>query len=120
MHEDKMQILKMLEEGKISAEDAARLLDAIEGTPEETGKGKSGRKLYVRVTDRATNKQRVNLTIPIGLAKIAAKFIPPKAKHKLAAEGVDVDAVMSQVLSENIGTVVDAETEDDIVKISIE
>lgn len=119
MNEERMQILRMLEEGKITAEDADRLLDTLGGTPEETGPRK-GKQLTIRVTDRATQKQKVNMTIPMGLAKIAAKFVPHKAKSKLAEEGVDVDQVLSQVLSENIGKIIDVETEDDIVQITIE
>jgi hypothetical protein len=119
MNEERMQVLRMLEEGKITAEEADRLLDAVGGTPEKP-KSREGKQLTIRVTDRTTRKQKVNMTIPLGLAKIAAKFVPPKAKKKLAAEGVDVDQVLSQVLSENIGKIVDVETEDDIVQITIE
>ena len=120
MDEERMQILKMVEAGQISAEDAARLLDAMYEPAARSEKAGTGKKLRIRVTDREPHKKKVNLTIPIGLAKIAAKFVPPKAKQKLASEGVDFDAVLSQVISENIGKVVDAETEDDIVEISIE
>lgn len=120
MNEERMQILKMVEAGQISAEDAARLLDALDGPAPGPEGPAAGRKLRIRVTDRETRKKKVNLTIPIGLAKIAAKFVPPKTKKKLASEGVDFDAVLSQAVSENIGKVVDAETEDDIVEISIE
>jgi hypothetical protein len=118
MNEERMQILKMLEDGRITAEDADRLIDALGEEPRE--ESRKGRKLTIKVTDRTTQKQKVNMTIPIGLAKIAAKFVPHKAKKKLADEGVDVDEVLSQVLTENIGKVVDVETEEDIVEIAIE
>jgi hypothetical protein len=118
MNEERMQILKMLEEGKITVADADRLLDALGEAPKE--EPRTGKKLTIKVTDRVTQKQKVNMTIPIGLAKIAAKFVPHKAKSKLAEEGVDVDQVLSQVLSENIGKVIDVETEDEVVQISIE
>jgi hypothetical protein len=119
MQEERMQILKMLEAGKISAEEAARLLDAVRESLGE-GKTRHGKSLRVRVTHPETGKQAVNLSIPIGLAKIAAKFVPKKAKDKLQDEGVDVDAVLSQVLSENVGKIVDVESEDGNVEISIE
>jgi hypothetical protein len=122
MHDERMQILKMLEEKKISAEEAARLLDAVgEGEPQQPQQEPhGGKRLRVKVTDPGTGKQKVNLRIPLGLAKIAAKFIPPKAKKQLAEEGVDVDEVLSQVMSENIGKIVDIESDDGLVEISIE
>jgi hypothetical protein len=120
MDEERMQILRMLEQGNVSAEDAARLLDALQETPAGPDNVPGGKKLRIRVSDRETQKKKVNLTIPMGLAKIAAKLVPPKAKQKLADEGVDVDTVVAQLVSENIGKVVDIETEDEIVEISIE
>lgn len=119
MHEEKMQILRMLEEGKVNAEEAARLLDALTETPESTKSG-GGKMLRIRVTEPGTNKKKVNLRIPIGLAKIAAKFIPPKKKKELAGEGVDIDQVLSQVTSENTGKIVDIESDEGLIEITIE
>ena len=120
MQTERMQILKMLEEGRISAQDAARLLDAVAETPSGDQQAAPGKRLRIRVTNPRTSKQSVNISIPIGLAKLAAKFIPHKAKQKLAAEGIDVDAVMSQVLAENVGKIVDVESDEENVQISIE
>ncbi len=119
MWDERMQILKMLEEGKVTAEEAARLLDTLNETP---GSEKSrGRKmLRIQVTEPGTNKKKVNLRIPLGLAKIAAKFIPPKKKRELIEEGVDIDEVLSQVTSENIGKIVDIESDDGLIQITIE
>jgi hypothetical protein len=76
--------------------------------------------LRIRVTEPGTNKKKVNLRIPLGLAKIAAKFIPPKKKMELAEEGVDIDEVLSQVTSENIGKIVDIESDEGLIEITIE
>jgi len=119
MHEEKMQILRMLEEGKVNAEEAARLLDALTETPEGARSG-GGKMIRIRVTEPGTNKKKVNLRIPLGLAKIAAKFIPPKKKKELAEEGVDIDQVLSQVTSENIGKIVDIESDEGLIEITIE
>ena len=120
MQEDRRQILKMLEEGKITAEEAARLLDALDEANEVKEKPQTGKRILIKVTDPKTGKRKVNLKIPIGLAKIAAKFVPPKAKRKLAEEGVDVDEVMSQVLAGNVGKIVDVESDEENVEITIE
>ena len=120
MDEDRMQILKMLEEGKITSDDAAKLLDAMESDrPAEHGAG-GGKRLFIRVTDAKTGKKKVNVKIPIALAKIAAKFIPAKSRRQLEEEGVDVDAVLSQVMTGNIGKIVDVESDEDLVEVTIE
>lgn len=120
MREERMKILKMLEDGKITADEAARLLDALPCEQSGPDKSQSGKKIRVRVTDPKTGKQTANLTVPVGLAKFAVKFIPAKTKQELAAEGIDIDDVISQVMSENIGKVVDVESDKGNVQISIE
>ena len=119
MQDERMQILKMLEEGKISAEEASRLLDTL-GEPSQGETPKGGKRLRIQVTEPGTNKKKVNLRIPLGLAKIATKFIPPKKKKELAEEGIDIDEVLSQVTSENIGKIVDIESDEGFIQISIE
>jgi len=120
MDEDRRQILKMLEEGKITSDDAAKLLDAMEADrPVESGAA-GGKRLLIKVTDVGTGKKKVNVKIPLALAKIAAKFIPPKSKRQLADEGVDVDAVLSQVMTGNIGKIIDIESDEDLVEVTIE
>lgn len=121
MQEERMRILKMVEEGKVSADDASKLLDALASArapEEETQVG--GKKIRIRVTDPRSGKQTVNLTIPIGLARFAAKLIPAKKKEQMLADGVDIDQIISQISTENIGKVVDIESEDSNVQVTIE
>lgn len=120
MQQERIRILRMLEERKITVEDAARLLDALPCEQQGPDKSQGGKKIRVRVTDPKTGKQTANLTVPVGLAKFAVKFIPTKTKQELAAEGIDIDNVISQVMSENIGKVVDVESDKGNVQISIE
>jgi hypothetical protein len=84
--EERMQILKMLEEGKITADEAAKLLAALEsGIEKETGSPQpstleKAHWLRVRVTDQKTGKQKVTVNVPVGLVNVAmkmgAKFVP--------------------------------------------
>jgi len=120
MQEERLRILKMLEDKKISVDDAAKLLDATPDARSGEDESQGKKKLRVRITDPRTGKQRVNLTLPLGLAKLAAKFIPAKKKEELLIEGVDLDAILSQVMSENIGKIVDVESDEGLIEISIE
>lgn len=69
--EQRLQILEQLEEGKISAEDANRLLDGIgQGvwsrlSPAETLP--SPRKMRIQVSDLNTGLMKVDLRLPVGL-----------------------------------------------------
>jgi hypothetical protein len=97
--EERMKILKMIEEGKITAEDGAKLLAALaesRKTPSAplslTGSGGEARWFRVRVTDLATGKTKVNVNIPMGLVnvgiKMGARFAP------------DLDAEQMEALAE--------------------
>jgi hypothetical protein len=119
MDDERMQILRMLEAGKVNSEEAAKLLDAVE-TRVRPGEGVHKKKLRIVVTDPATNKSRLNLTLPIGLARFAAKFIPPHTKQKMTEEGIDIDEIVSQVVAENSGKVVDIVSDQGKIEITIE
>jgi DNA-binding transcriptional MerR regulator len=119
MQDERMQILKMLEQGDVSAEEAARLLDALGGGREAGGPGR-GKRLRIEITEPDTGKKKVNLKLPLGLARIATKFIPANKKKELAQEGIDLDEVLSQVTCENFGKLVDFESDDGLIQISIE
>ena len=84
--EERLQILKMIEEGKISAAEGAELLRALEtkgerGPTLEPMKGTSNPRWFrVRVTDVQTGRNKVNVNIPMGLVnvgiKMGARFAP--------------------------------------------
>ena len=83
--EERMQILKMIEDGKITASDGAELLRALDrdvnAKPSEPLKGASTPRWFrVRVTDLSTGKSKVSVNIPMGLVnvgmKMGARFAP--------------------------------------------
>jgi len=120
MQPEKMRILKMLEDGKITAEDAAKLLDALPCDQGAEVDRREGRKIRVRVTDPHTGKQTANLTVPASLAKFAMKFIPGKTKQDLADKGIIIEHVLSEVMAEHTGKIVDVESDGGNVQVFIE
>jgi DUF4097 and DUF4098 domain-containing protein YvlB len=114
--EEKVRILKMVEEGKIKAEEALKLLEALE-TPSEIKK--RGKLLKIRVEE--PEKTKVNITLPLGLLKIAKKFIPKEAKATINERDVDLDEIFKAVEEGLIGDIIDIEDEDGtVVKIWVE
>ena len=92
--EERMKILKMVEEGKISAEQGAQLLAALNESRKSAGPAagtSSGdaRWFRVRVTDLATGKTKVNVNIPMGLVnagiKMGARFAPGFDSEQMSA-----------------------------------
>ncbi len=79
----------MLEEKKISAEEAARLLDAL-NTGDEDYKN---RFLKVRVWEAGSEKAKVNVTLPLSLVKWGLKMAPEHAKAKIADADIDLKLV---------------------------
>lgn len=84
MTEERLRVLQMLEEGKLSPEDATSLLKALgqrqEGNRGGRPMGAEGRYLRIRVTDLASGTGKVNVSVPLGLVsaglRIAERFAP--------------------------------------------
>lgn len=84
--EERMKILSMIREGKITAEEGAKLLAALSGgqkTPRSKSLNRSGsepRWFRVRVTDTYSGKTKTTVNIPLGLVEwglqIGAQFAP--------------------------------------------
>ncbi|RIH83840.1 SHOCT-like domain-containing protein [Calidithermus roseus] len=125
--EDKRRIMDMVKEGKISVEEAVRLLEAIEpqaasprtpGTvavavppapPAPLAKG-IAKMLRISVNGEGI---KVNVNVPVSLAKFAASFIPPEAKQAMSAQGIDVAGILDMLKGDlPEGRLVDVEIQD--------
>jgi len=115
--EERMKILKMIEEGKISAEEGAKLLATLaEGRrgpltpPFPSGRPGAPRTLRVRVTDMVTGRSKASVQIPLALVdagmKIGAHFAPE-------VEGVDMTNVMDALRSGVTGKIIDVVDDED-------
>jgi hypothetical protein len=107
--EERMQILKMIEEGKISASEGADLLRALdqpggEGQGEPLKGASTPRWFRVRVTDTSSGKSKVSVNIPMGLVnagiKMGARFTPD-------LEGVNFEELNELINSGAQGKVMD-------------
>ena len=75
--DEKRKILDMVAEGKITAEEAAKLLQALNPKPKIHGNGK---RLVFQIIQEGSSKPKVNIAIPIKLAKFGLNFIPKNGK----------------------------------------
>jgi hypothetical protein len=110
--EERMKILKMIEEGKLSAEEGAKLLSALASANRPLGGlSASGAKwLRVRVTDVDTGRSKATVQIPISLMeagmKIGAHFAPE-------IDGVNMDELMNALRSGMTGKIIDVTDDED-------
>lgn len=121
MTTERRQILDMLAEGKISAEEAERLLAALgggEAGPDETGAAPSSgtRPKYIRVLVDTVDPQegpgKVNIRIPIMLLRAGVKLtslIPAQARDQMnqamREHGVEFD--VNQLRPEDLEELID-------------
>ncbi len=117
MEEEKMRILKMIEEGKISAEEGAKLLQTIEEPAKKEGEK---RFLRIRVYEGNSEKPKVNVNIPFGLIKLATHFVPESARAKMKEKEIDLDQIVQMIDTGAEGKLVDVEEEGERVEIFLE
>jgi len=118
--EERLKILQMLEEGKISAEEATTLLRAMGGgqrtAPRAPGPGGEGRYLRIRVNDMDSGAAKVNVTVPMGLVsaglRMAKRFAP-------GFEDLDLQELEELIASGAIGKIVEVMDEQDNERVEI-
>ncbi len=113
--EERMQILRMIEEGKISASEGAELLRALEGSdrssPSEPLKGSSRPRWFrVRVTDTKSGRNKVNVNIPMGLVNVGIKM---GAKFAPEIDGAQYETIMDAIRSGQQGKIMDIYDDED-------
>ncbi|MEM7332495.1 MAG: hypothetical protein AAF490_10415 [Chloroflexota bacterium] len=107
--EERMQILKMIEEGKITATEGAELLRALDNNKKsntiEPLKGASNPRWFrVRVTERDSGRQKVNVNIPMGLVNVGIKM---GAKFAPDLDGVELEEIIEAIKSGQQGKIMD-------------
>lgn len=115
MNSERLQILKMVEERKITAEEAAKLLAALESPTRsnEVTTSTRARWLRVRVTDIPTGRSKVNVNVPIGVISAAGKLgIRFGLKKHMDHEGIDIDELIEAIRSGAAGKLVDVTNEE--------
>jgi len=115
-----MQILKMIENGQITADEGARLLEALDQAESREGGEHTGHRprrwFRVRVTDVATGKSKVNVNIPIGLVNVGMRM---GAKFAPDISGIDIDEIINAIKEGASGKIIDVEDSDEGERVEI-
>lgn len=118
--EERLRVLRMIQEGKLSPDEAASLLESLEDSgaasridpsaASAASAPKSNRWFRVRVTDTDSGKTRVNVRLPLSVVnaglKMGVKFSPQ-------VEGLDPEVLMELINNGELGQIVDVFDDED-------
>ena len=119
--EERMKILNLVEQGKVTPEEGVRLIQALEraqsaqvSTTRSASRAAPStpapRWLRIRVTDTLHGKVRVNIRLPVTVLntgmKLGARFSPELGQ-------TEIDLIQTAIRSGTTGTVVDVVDDDD-------
>lgn len=120
MENERLQILKMLQDNKISADEASRLLGALE-EPQVTTATDGAKWIRVRVLDLDTGKAKVNVNLPIALIDVALnigmKFVPQDELGQV--NGLDIQQLLDAIKQGAVGKLVEVEEEDEGIRVEV-
>jgi len=134
MSEERMRILRLLSEGKLTPDEAEKLLSAMEKQvvqPEAKPSDGKGKYLYVQVEPKeGKSSERVSVKVPFALIKAGlniSKLIPMEAQDKIqeSMHGSGFPFDFSSLDTQNMDEIlealeqmsVDVETDESTVKV---
>lgn len=117
--EERVKILNMVAEGKISAEEGAQLLKALKDTSPKarvSAAHSEPRYLRVRVTSLEAGQVKANINIPMSLINVGLRM---GARFAPDLEGVDFEEVMEAIRHGQRGKIIDVEDEEGGERVEI-
>ncbi len=114
--EEKMRILKMLEEGTITAEEASDLMEALQGTEIQTisaAEKPYNRRMLRILVDNQSNGDKVTIQFPVGAVKKILKVTGKLPLPEEQMQGFDLAELMDA-----INECLDEELDGDIVNVT--
>lgn len=122
---ERLQILNMIQDGKVTAEEGAKLLEALEVNFDpklESLSNKKAKWIKIKVLD-PENNTKVNVSLPLSLVnigvKLASKFSPEFEASGLSEN--DMNEIFQAIKNNESGKIVDIESDEgEKVEIVIE
>jgi hypothetical protein len=118
MNEQRKKVLEMLASGKISADEAERLLEALEGNATEASPAppiaETGLPKYLFVKVDSTSGDKVNIRVPMKLIQAGIKLkslLPDDAQDKINAKLSEKGINLDDFNTENLKDLLDALSE---------
>ncbi|ACL69445.1 SHOCT-like domain-containing protein [Halothermothrix orenii] len=123
MEEERLKILKMVEEGKVSVEEANELLETMEFKEKEVHRENQQKKKqpFLKILVESEDGEEVDISIPLSLAKVALNFMPEEARETLNEQEINLEDILKKVEDDlEDGTLVNIKDGENTVLIKIE
>ncbi len=126
MKEEIKKVLEMLEEKKITSEEAAELLEALrESKKAEEAIPPAKRKRFLKIHVTKGDKPQVNVTLPFGLINWGLNIASKMGKNTVDIGGEEIPIDMEELSKaindpEFTGKIVDVEDEEEGEHVEIE
>ena len=96
MSQERERILNMLSKGEIEVEEADQLLKSL-GAAEKKNVSSQKKINSLKIIVSEKGKEKVNISLPLGLAKGVYKLIPSSAKEKIKEEDIELDTLFDSI-----------------------
>lgn len=128
MNDEKLKILKMIEDGIITAEEGSQLLNALADSselPTAAKKSDSGNAKWLRVKVLSTEngvKTKVNVNVPVALVETGLKIGKRFDKNvEDSLKDIDLKEILEMIKNGAEGKIVEVESDNgDIVEVYVE
>jgi len=112
---ERQRILKLLEDKKITADEASRLLDAL-GDEGDSGRA---RFLKVKVYDRSSSEPKVNVTLPVSIVRWGMQFVPDEARAKMGERHIDFNRITDALEHDFVGKLIEVEGDENHERVEV-
>lgn len=122
---ERLEVLRLLETGDISAGEAETLLEALSAAeqtgwrlddPADAAAGRPARTVRVRISDLSSGRATINLALPLSLIdaglKVARRFAPDKVPS--------VESIRQNITAGMAGTLLDVVDANERIEIIVE
>jgi hypothetical protein len=115
--EERLRILKMIESGQVSAEEGSQLIEALGEQPRDRMRpSPTPRTLRIRVTNLATRRQTINVTIPVSLVSVGLKL---GARLAPRVSGANADEILHAIETGSVGRIFEMQDLDEGERVEI-
>lgn len=125
MQEERLRILKMVQEGKLTPEQAAQLLEALEAPTREArpagATGKEGEPRWLRIRVLSSDGDRVNINVPVRLVNAALRVVQRTGQIDEENVATILESLNEALKAGAEGRIVEVQSSDgDVVEIFLE
>jgi hypothetical protein len=118
---ERTEILRLVETGKLSASEGIQLLNTLERAPRlapppQQPVSTKGRWLRIRVTNLTTQASKVNVNLPLGLVSAGLRI---GQRYAPELHGVDWDNLLDEIQRGANGKLVEVEDQEDNERVEI-